>query len=284
MPKQEQAIQTTIEGTMVTPLWARATYSQLYPEILNDRQAIALIEQVKTDYPEATAEFAVLEKLVDELMGLNFLIRAKMFDNAVTNFIESHPEATIVNLGCGLDTTFSRVDNGKIKWYDLDLPEAIEYRKKLIPESSRSKCLAKDVFDLSWFNDIDFDVEKGIFLFAAGLFNYFQEEKIADLCSAMAERFPNGELMFDIPSSLGNRIMNRRLKKLGVTGITFYFGLNNPGRQITKWSEKIQLINWFSLFSKVVRNKKWKLYTRLQMNISDIFKIGKYVHLRFKKY
>jgi hypothetical protein len=46
-------------------------------------------------------------------------------------FIEKHPEATIVNIGCGLDTTFSRIDNGKIQFYELDLPDVIALRKNL---------------------------------------------------------------------------------------------------------------------------------------------------------
>ncbi|MFX1533749.1 MAG: class I SAM-dependent methyltransferase [Promethearchaeota archaeon] len=281
MTNDNEPTQSSIQSTMVGPLWARATFSQLYPDLLNDQQAAELIKQVMAKHPEAKAEFAQLQEFVDEFMGLNFLIRARIFDDTLKAFIEKHPITTIVNIGSGLDTTFSRVDNGRIQWYNLDLPDAIEYRKQLIPESPRSKCIPKSVFDYSWFDALDFNSENRIFFFAGGLFQYFQEEEVSALCKAMAERFPGGELIFDAPSKLGNRIINRRFKRLGVKGINFDFALGDPVKQISKWSDRIQVIEWFTLFARTPRNPKWKLKTRLYMNISDRLKLGKYAQVRF---
>ncbi|MFW9991481.1 MAG: class I SAM-dependent methyltransferase [Candidatus Odinarchaeota archaeon] len=275
-------IQASVESTMVGPLWARATYGQQYTDLLQDRKAVEILEKVMAKHSDAKAEFKALEEFMDEFMGLNFLIRAKIFDETINAFTDNHPNATVVNIGCGLDTTFPRVDNGRITWYDLDLPEAIEYRLQFIPESSRSTCIPKSVLDHTWFDDVDFKPENGIFFFAGGLFNYFKEKEVSDLCKTMAERFPGGELMFDVPSKIGNKIINRRFRKLGVKGIVFYFGLGNPVKQISRWSDRIEVIDWFSLFSRTHRNPRWKRRTRFMMSISDLFKVGKYVHLRFK--
>ncbi|MFX0202851.1 MAG: class I SAM-dependent methyltransferase [Candidatus Hodarchaeota archaeon] len=271
----------SIESTMVGPLWARATFNQLYPEILHDLKATELMEKVKSMHPEAEAEFSMLPLFVDEFFGLNFVIRAKTFDDALKNYIEKNSDTNVVNIGCGLDTTFSRVDNGRIMWFDLDLPKAIEYRKQLIPESLRNKCIAKSVFDYAWFDEVDFKVEKGIFFIAGGLFQYFKEKEVSALFKAMAERFPGGEFIFDAPSKLGNKIINRRFKKFGVKGITFDFSLGNPVKQISKWSDKIQVVDWFPLFARTPRNPKWKITTRFQMNVCDYLKLGKYAQVRF---
>ncbi|NFR58916.1 class I SAM-dependent methyltransferase [Clostridium botulinum] len=73
--------------------------------------------------------------------------------------MSKYPNSAIVNLGAGLDTTFFRVDNGNLNWYNIDLPDVIELRKKLLPESNREKCITKFFLDVSWFNDIKKDYD-----------------------------------------------------------------------------------------------------------------------------
>ena len=141
---------------MVGPLYARAKYSRLYPDLFQDDEASNLIERVMNIHSDSIDEFKILDEFIDEFLGLSFIVRAKTFDDTIKQFIEKKSQATIVNLGCGLDTTFSRVDNGSILWYDLDLPDAIEYRRRLIPETERSKCIPKSIFDQSWMDDIVF--------------------------------------------------------------------------------------------------------------------------------
>ena len=53
-------------------------------------------------------------------------IRAKQFDDTAKSYIAEHPRASVINIAAGLDTTFYRVDNGPIHWYDLDLPTVID--------------------------------------------------------------------------------------------------------------------------------------------------------------
>jgi O-methyltransferase involved in polyketide biosynthesis len=154
----------SVQETMLLPVWGRAEYSHLYPELLDDPRAEEIMGKI--DY-----DFSKVEKGFDEYGGVSYLLRARNFDDAIKEYIKKYPEATIINLGAGLDTTFFRVDNGKFAWYDLDLPDAIDFRKKLIPETSRSECIAKSAFDISWFDDVGYKEEKGIYFIAGGLFH-----------------------------------------------------------------------------------------------------------------
>jgi O-methyltransferase involved in polyketide biosynthesis len=266
---------------MIGPLWARATYSQAYPEILVDDHSVNLIKRVKAQYPDANAEFSAMEEFIDEFYGLTFLIRARIFDDAIKNFITSNPEATIVNVGCGLDTTFSRVDNGQILWYDLDLPEAITYRRQLVPETDRNHYLATSVFDPSWLNEVAQASEKGIFCFAGGLFHYFPETEVATLMEAMATQLPGGELLFDMPSRFGLRILKRRFKAHGIEGFELHFGLGNAWKQIPRWSPRLRVLEWLPMFSQIPKNPKWKWKTRMMMRLSDWLKVATFVHVQF---
>lgn len=222
-----------------------------------------------------------MEELVSEFLGLTLLTRAKILDDAIREHIQRFPEATIVNLGCGLDNPFPRVDNGEIQWYDLDLPAAIEYRLNLIPETERSKCISNSILDTDWFRDIIFSEEKGIFFIAGGLFGYFEEEQISSLLKEMAHTFKGGELIFDAQSSFGNRVVNRQILKQGVPGLTFKLAIGNPSKQIGSWSDKLDLLEWFPLFSRISMNKSWKLSTRFLMKLTNYLAAGKFMHIRF---
>ncbi|NHJ14770.1 MAG: class I SAM-dependent methyltransferase [Candidatus Thorarchaeota archaeon] len=271
---------STIQSTMIGPLWARAKYSEIYPELLKDDQAIGLMERVKSLHPESEDNLRIMEKIVDELLGLAFIIRARTFDDKIKSFIEQKPKASIINLGCGLDTTFSRVDNGTILWYNLDLPDAIEYRRRLIPETERSKCIAKSIFDYSWMEEVKFDSATGLFMIAGGLFAYFEAIDIANLFSQMASRFSGGEIFFDSSSQRGNWVVNRRFKKYGITGIDHKFDLRKP-KEIEGWSNQIQVIDWFPYFSRVEKNPKWSKRTHLTMKINSWFSLAKFIHVKF---
>lgn len=267
---------STIESTMLGPLWARATYSKLYPDLLNDPKAAQIIKIL--DY-----NFSKVQEFLDEWRGLGLLVRARSFDNALKKYIKKHPNTTVVNIGAGLDTTFFRVDNGKIKWYDLDLPDAVEFRKKFIPESPRSICIARSALDYSWFDDIKFHADKGIFFIAGGFVYYFKEEEISTLFRAMAERFPGGEIIFDAISKLAKIIMNRRSKKAGAETKPFSFSVGNPMKKFPKWSDKIEVVDWFTIWARAPRNPNWSKKTIKMINIAERFKTAKIVQVRFLK-
>jgi O-methyltransferase involved in polyketide biosynthesis len=209
-----------VQETMLGPLWARAKYSKEYPEFLNDSKAQKIID--KLDY-----DFSDIQNYLGEWRGLGLLARAKNFDTAFKGFLEDNPEATLVNIGAGLDTTFSRVDNGKVRCYNIELPEAAKFRKILIPDTERNKTIAKSALD-NWFNEVEFEKSKGIFFIAGGFIYYFIEEKVKDLFISMAQHFPGGELIFDATSNLANKVINRRAKKAGEEDLRFHFGVGNP--------------------------------------------------------
>ena len=303
----------SVQETMFLPVWGRAKYSHMYPELLDDPRAEEIMGKI--DY-----DFSKVEKGFDENSGIGWLVRARNFDDAIKEYIKKYPEqavpklkfpckwrsikplnqelrskififwtfgtaceATIINPRAGLDTTIFRVDKGKIAWYDLDLQDAIDFRKKLIPETSRSECIAKSAFDVSWFDDLDYEKEKGIYIIAGGFFYYFEESEIRRLVSSMAESFPDGGLIFDAISKAGLWFTNRMVKKTGNTGAEVHFSLGNPVKRISRWSGNIEVAEWYPYWHGVKRDPRWSKNTIFKMNFCDWFKIAKFVQLRFIK-
>jgi len=259
---------------MLIPLWGRAKYSEINPKILNDSEARNIIRNCDFD-------FSGVEKSFGEFSGLCYIVRARKIDDAIRGYISRHPKATIVNIGAGLDTTFTRVDNGQINWYNLDLPDAIQYRKALIPDSSGNQCIAKSVLDTSWFDDIAFNPEDGIMLVSGGVFYYLHEEDLKLLFRKMAERFPGGELYFDAESKIAVKGSNHAVQKSGNTNAMMYFYVNNA-KALEQWSQRLQLLSEDSMFKGILPSKKWKFATRMICRLTNIIKSMKFIHLRFK--
>ena len=76
--------------------------------------------------------------------------RSANMDRFVRSFLERRPDGVIVQLGCGLETTYHRCDNGKTHRYGMDLPHVIEYRRGLLPEPERELYISGDAFAKDW--------------------------------------------------------------------------------------------------------------------------------------
>jgi O-methyltransferase involved in polyketide biosynthesis len=151
----------------------------------------------------------------------------------------------------------------------------------LISPGPHSKHVAKSIFDYSWFEDVEFDEQRGVLILAAGLFNYFQEDQLKDLCSKLADHFTGGILIFDIPSVLLKRIVNRKYKRLGCQGADQVFGLGDP-KVILKWSNKINAMSCTIFFKGLDLNPQWHKKTRFLMKLFRTLKFYKLVKLEFK--
>jgi len=264
----------TVQETMLGPLWARAKYSKLYPELLDDQKAIEIMENINYD-------FSKIQEYLREWRGLGLLVRAKSFAEALLQYIEKYPNATVVNMGAGLDTTFYSIDNGKIKWYDLDLPSAIEYRKRLLPESERNIYIPKSALDYSWFKDIEYEPKKGTFFIAGGFVYYFKENEISSLIIEMAKEFPGAEMIFDATSKLANKVVNKRAKKVSENEVRVHFGVGDPTKVFPKWSPKIKVHDWHTIWARTMINPNWNEKTIAAIKISERVKAAKIVRLNF---
>ena len=205
---QQDKVKVKLSGipqSMLGCLWGRAQLSKKYSSLFYDEKAIELVEKIDYDDLDAGDDqplqglelsfFHTAHQLDLPEFGL-FTLRAWQFDEMAKKYVAAHPRASVVNLGAGLDTTFYRVDNGLIHWYDLDLPEVIDVRKQLLPEPDRVTYIAKSIFDPSWCKDIR-HTEEGIFMIAGGVFHWFNEPQVKQFFSMLADNFDGGEIVFN---------------------------------------------------------------------------------------
>jgi O-methyltransferase involved in polyketide biosynthesis len=193
-----------ISQTMLGCLWGRAQLSKNYGSLFYDEKAMELVERIDYDFstsddvPFSGIWFNISHKLNLPEFGL-FTLRARQFDEKLKTYITEHPRASVVNIGAGLDTTFYRVDNGLIHWYDLDLPPVIAIRRRLVPEPDRVAYIAKSFLDASWCKDIRYTAD-GVFVIAGGVFHFFEESQVKQFFSMLADNFDGSEIVFNVIS------------------------------------------------------------------------------------
>lgn len=123
-------------------------------------------------------------------------VRSLAFDEAVKHWLVEHPGGTVVELASGLETQFQRIDDGRVQWRCVDLPEAMAVRERFLPPSERCWHIAKSALDLTWIDDLG---ESGpVFVSMQGLLMYFNEDEVKSLLTAILARLPGSTLMFDV--------------------------------------------------------------------------------------
>jgi len=255
--------------TLLIPLWGRAKFSRENPSILNDTKAIELVEQL--DY-----DFSKLEKSLGVLGNLMHAARAKHLDNKIREYVAKNPKASIVDLGAGLDTAFYRVDNGSLRWYDLDLPEVIGVRRRLIPETVRSTCIAKSLLDLSWLDDIS-DTKNGVFMIAAGVLIYLQESAIKSFFSSLADGVSGAEIVFNTQSRSAKLRSNWGMRRMGMKTTKWAV---KDAHTMTKWDYRLKVLDQFPLFKDIPRDPAWGRSVIRLIDRSDRNGAMNVVHLR----
>ena len=196
----------SVQETMLMPLWGRAFEMKKEHPLLVDAKAGEIVGAM--DY-----DFSAIEKNIDPLTRAAWIARSLYFDMEIRAFQAAHPGCSVINIGCGLDTTYDRVNDGMSAWYELDLPDVIRLRKHYISEEPNRKFIAASVFDDGWYGAIE-NKRSAMILFA-GVLYYFEEERVRRLFGDFKERFETADIIFDYCSRKGLEITNKRVIDAG---------------------------------------------------------------------
>jgi O-methyltransferase involved in polyketide biosynthesis len=244
-----------------------------FPDIFCDDEAIRIVDSLDYDFTQIDKHYAT------EYGCLCCLLRAKRFDERCLAYLRERPDGTVVNLGSGLDTTLSRVDNGAARWYNLDLPDAMAFRHRFISEPEHGADIARSMLDYAWLDEVE-SADGSVFIFAGGLFYYFEESQLRELVACIAQHFPRGELFFDAQSKTAIKVSNRMVRKTGNKGSEMHFYVNDP-QKLKDWSPKISKVESVPFFGNLRKEGRFKLSTRISMWGLEKLKMGFFVSVRW---
>jgi len=219
-----------VAKTLLITLYIRAIESQRPDALIKDERAEALVRQLDQESLRKTLA------LTEDSTRVVMILKSRDFDRFAQDFLTHHPDAVVVHIGCGLDTRFDRVDNGQVEWYDLDLPDVIELRRKLVGgEGARHHFLACSVLDSAWLNEVGTHRQRPVLFLAEGVFMYFDEAQVKSLVLTMKEHFPGAELVFDAYSPFLRWSHNVKVARTRI-GAPLRWALKHP-QDLERWSD-----------------------------------------------
>jgi len=185
-------LKSTISKTLLIPLTVRALETKREKPVFHDRKAAEILAQID-----------VGDNIVDggNIATHGILARTKVIDDEIKKMLLQNPDLTIINLGAGLDTRISRIDNGSLRCFEIDLHDVIALRRKFFLENERIRFITGSVLDSTWINEIGkFDTEKTVII-AEGLLMYFSSHDIRQIFSILADHFKGAQMFFDVVHS-----------------------------------------------------------------------------------
>ena len=227
----------TVQETLVIPLYSRKLCTELYPNLFQDETAVRLIDQIDYDFSEVEKNS---HSLMQRFGSLEVAMRQYDLAFEVRDYLKDHPNAAVVNLGCGLDGTGRSCDNGSCKIYNLDLPDVIAVRNELLPAGEREENIPCNLNDTEWFSQID--ASGGAVFFASGVFYYFLTEQVKALVQKMADAFPGGVLVFDAANRTAVKMIAKTwLKSAKIQDVGAYFAVSNAKSELSLWDSRLQV-------------------------------------------
>jgi O-methyltransferase involved in polyketide biosynthesis len=213
----------SVTWTLFGTLYLRAWESRAERSILRDHYAAEALDRIDYDFAK------LKRRLRPESNQFLVALRAKQLDDWSADFLARHPGATVLHLGCGLDSRVLRLDPPPaVRWFDVDIPEVIELRRRLYPERDGYRMIGASVTDPDWLREVPAD--RPVLVVAEGLLPYLTEGDIRGLLQRLTDHFGSGEVMFDAAAP-----WLARLVKASRWGL-------RDGREIERWDPRLRCV------------------------------------------
>ena len=229
MPVRQTVQLGPVQETLLIPLYARALDAQKKRPLLNDRKAVEMVQSIDWDFCRFKQKPRVMA----------CILRTAIFDDAVRDFLSRHPQGTVVEIGAGLNTRFERLDNGSLHWFDLDLPDTVELRRRFFTDSERRVTLAASILDSEWMAAVR--QSPGPYCFVAeAVFLYLTEQQVKAALAQIAANFPGATLAFDSTIREGVIRANKDHERRNLDA-RFAWSCEDP-KEIEQWKIGLRLV------------------------------------------
>lgn len=250
-----------VETTALIPVAIKANESLRPNARIYDEVAVKMVQTLNID----------TNKFDKFLSHEGVIARTIMLDRMVKEYVSNNPNAVIVNLAAGFDNRFSRVDNGHITWFDLDLPDCIELRKKVFEEKERVKMLPGSVTDDNWCQTVRQAVDMGhskVLFIAEGLLMYLTMEEIGKMLNVLKKNFNDATLF----AEMNNTLMVKRNKyhdTVKNTKAVFKSGTEN-GKELCALCDGLHFVEEHSFNEEMKKHSvRAKLFALLFPSLND---------------
>jgi methyltransferase (TIGR00027 family) len=227
-----------VSRTAILLLICRALEAKKHPSDFNDPMAVLCLERLRSLATGEDKRWIDREVRVyggigahDAASGVR---RLRKFDAIVNRFIADHPGCTVINLACGFDTRYWRIDNQKCRYVEIDLPEVIEMKKEILKDQPLYEMIGCSVLDTTWMEIVTKKGNSNFLLIAEGLFMWIPEQEVKRVFKEISEKFDKSQLVLDmIPKSYTGRLMKFFMRldakiTWGLDNVAWSYGIKRP--------------------------------------------------------
>ena len=259
----------TVQETLMMPLYGRVYCQDHFPNTLPNKPSKEAADRVDYDFKKVESS---------ELNMITWGLRARMLQESAKDYLFKKPNATIINLGCGLDLSFDEVDNGTCKFINFDLPDVIEAREKIVSCKEREFNYAGDLMDFKWMDEIQQEpynvhIDEGVFIISGGVLMYFTREEMERFFKAISKAFPGGGICFDGENQKGVDKSNKIVKDTG-NGTLIQFPVEDAQAMFKAWGPSFTKVQERPFPKYIKKSKeipfKWKFVLSLGMRLGMV--------------
>ncbi len=223
---------TNVSETLLIPLWAKATETDRKNGFLRDEKATEILEKIEYDFSKLKTS---------KISQAGCCLRASLIDKEVIEFLDSNPDATVIELGVGLDARYERIQRyGITHWYDLDLPDVIKLRRQFLPESNRHSYIEASMFDYGWIDTVK-KHKTPVCIIIEGVLMYFSPDEVKAFFIELCNQLESAVVLFDmIPyKAVGHSKQHDALSKID-SEVEFLWSVRHT-KEMEKWHPKIKI-------------------------------------------
>lgn len=245
-----------VQETALIPLAIKASETSRANARIVDPMAKQIIEVLGVD----------VSKYDPFLSHEGVVARTIMYRKELQNLIDKYPDALCINLGCGFDDKFSQVDNGQITWFDVDLPDQIEKRRKVYSDRARCTMLAGSALDSDWTTQLpkhDMNI-----IVMEGVLEYFTKDQVKKCINMLCDNFEHGYLLAELHSPFLEK-NGRHHDAVKYTNASFGWGTKS-GREYLELEPRMSLISETSYNEEMKKYSiRGKLFAILGKNLNN---------------
>lgn len=240
-----------VSRTAILTLICRAVASAARPQEYPDPMAQVCLDRLIAAASGEDLRWLLREQRVYSGMQRHHAFqgvrRSLAFDHIASRFISEHPGCSVVNLACGFDTRYWRIDRSKCTFIDMDLPEVIRLKNKILAGELTYEAIGSSVLDTAWMEHVTRRGNASFLLLAEGLFAWLDEAQATGLISEISRRFQRSLFVFDLLPVAYTKGIWKFFQRLdariswGLTGVDWAVGIRDPG-DIEKIASGLKII------------------------------------------
>lgn len=242
---------TDVSKTAIVTLRSHVLESQKNKPIITDPMAKYCLDKLvslATDDEKAR----LFNRKLSAQLTRHIALRARKYDSLINDYISKNSSSIVVNLGCGFDTRYWRIDHNQCEYIELDLPEIVELKQDILKDQLCYELIGCSVLDPAWIDRVTSKGNRHVLLIAEGLLMYLPKAEVIDLFKTFSERFYQSQIVLEVVTEKYTRgiwkkiIILKMKRELGFdSGSSYNFGVKNA-LELESYGTGIKVIDEWS--------------------------------------